>query len=117
MLVSNGLDPLVLIGVAVMLVVAKLCGELFERRGQPAVLGELLGGMLLGALALAGVGTFQALRTDAVVGALAEIGVVILLFEVGLESDLKEMLKVGVSSLVVAVAGTLASFPLRYPAA
>ncbi|MFN2597895.1 MAG: cation:proton antiporter [Pyrinomonadaceae bacterium] len=114
---SHGLDPLVLVGVAVMLVAAKLCGELFERRGQPAVLGELLGGMLLGALALAGVGTFQALRTDAVVGALAEIGVVILLFEVGLESDLSEMLKVGVSSLVVAVAGTAASFALGYAAA
>jgi Kef-type K+ transport system membrane component KefB len=114
---GHALDPLVFIGVAAMLVVAMLCGELFERIKQPAVLGELLGGMLLGALALAGLGTFESLKTDTVVGALAEIGVVILLFQVGLESDLKEMLRVGISSLLVAVAGTLASFALGWGAA
>jgi Kef-type K+ transport system membrane component KefB len=107
----------VLIGVASMLVAAKLCGELFERMKQPAVLGELLGGMLLGALALAGVGAFETLKADAVINALAEIGVVILLFEVGLESDLDEMLRVGLSSFIVAVLGTLASFALGYGAA
>ncbi|MDT7542176.1 MAG: hypothetical protein QOE33_2080 [Acidobacteriota bacterium] len=117
MIASHQLDPLVLIGVAAMLVVAKLCGELFERMKQPAVLGELIGGMLLGALALAGVGAFETLKTETVVGALAEIGVIILLFEVGLESDLTEMLHVGLSSLLVAVAGTLASFALGYGAA
>jgi Kef-type K+ transport system membrane component KefB len=117
MTISHELDPLVLIGVASMLVVAKLCGELFERLKQPAVLGELIGGMLLGALALAGLGTFEALKTDAVAGALAEIGVIILLFEVGLESDLGEMLQVGLSSFVVALLGTLASFALGYAAA
>lgn len=117
MISSHELDPLVLIGVASMLVVAKLCGELFERMKQPAVLGELIGGMLLGALALAGLGTFETLKTDAVVGALAEIGVIILLFEVGLESDLDELLKVGLSSFVVALLGTLASFALGYAAA
>jgi Kef-type K+ transport system membrane component KefB len=114
---SHGLDPLVLIGVAAMLVVAKLGGEVFERFKQPAVLGELLGGMLLGALALAGVGTFESLKTDAVVGALAEIGVVVLLFEVGLESDFGELMKVGLSSLLVAIAGTVASFILGWGAA
>jgi Kef-type K+ transport system membrane component KefB len=110
------MSPTVFIGVAAMIVAAKLCGELFERIKQPAVLGELLGGMLLGVLALAGLGAFESLKTDAVVGALAEIGVVILLFEVGLESDLGEMLKVGVSSLLVAAAGTLASFALGWVA-
>ncbi|HEX8160377.1 MAG TPA: cation:proton antiporter [Pyrinomonadaceae bacterium] len=110
----HGLDPLVLVGVAAMLVVAKLGGEVFERRGQPAVLGELLGGMLLGALALAGLGTFEALKTDAVVGALAEIGVIILLFEVGLESNLGDLLKVWRSSLLVAAAGVVAPFFLGW---
>ncbi|MDQ3907556.1 MAG: cation:proton antiporter [Acidobacteriota bacterium] len=111
------MSPTIFIGVALMLVAAKLCGELFERAKQPAVLGELIGGMLLGAAALAGLGRIETLKTDAVVGALAEIGVVILLFEVGLESDLSEMLKVGLSSLVVAALGTLASFALGYAAA
>jgi Kef-type K+ transport system membrane component KefB len=104
----------VLVGVAAMLVVAKLCGEVFERFKQPAVLGELLGGMLLGALALAGVGTFEALKADVVVGALAEMGVIILLFEVGLESNLAELLEVWRSSLLVAVAGVVAPFFLGW---
>ena len=47
---AHGLDPLVLVGVAVILVVAKVGGEVFERFGQPAVLGELVGGILVGAL-------------------------------------------------------------------
>jgi Kef-type K+ transport system membrane component KefB len=117
MIASPELDPLVLVGVAAMLVVAKLGGELFERRGQPAVLGELLGGMLLAALALAGVGAIASLKTDAVINALAEIGVVILLFEVGLESDLRELLKVGLMAMLVAAAGTVASFALGWGAA
>ncbi len=49
---SHGLDPAVLIGVAIMLVIAKLSGELFERLRQPAVLGELFAGILLGNLVI-----------------------------------------------------------------
>src|SRR3954469_254372 len=83
---GHGLDPLVLAWLALIFVVAKVGGELFERMNQPAVLGELCAGMCVGALALAGVGGVETLRTHAVIGALAEIGVIILLFEVGLES-------------------------------
>jgi Kef-type K+ transport system membrane component KefB len=111
---GHGLAPLVLVGVAVMLVVAKVCGELFERLGQPAVLGELVGGVLLGNLALAGFAGAESLKTDAVIAALAEIGVIILLFEVGLESNLGEMMQVGWSSLLVAAAGVVAPFFLGW---
>jgi Kef-type K+ transport system membrane component KefB len=111
------MSPTVFIGVAAMLVAAKLCGELCERFKQPAVLGELTGGIVLGALALAGVGWIEALKTDVVVNALAEIGVVILLFEVGLESDLDDLLEVGRTALLVALAGLIASFALGYGAA
>lgn len=117
MIAAQELNPLVLAGVAVMLVAAKLCGELCERVKLPAVLGELVGGMLLGALALAGVGWIGSLKTDAVIDALAELGVVVLLFEVGLESDLSELLRVGLSAFAVALLGTLASFALGYFAA
>jgi Kef-type K+ transport system membrane component KefB len=110
----HGLDPLVLLGIAVILVVAKLGGELFERFNQPAVLGELVGGILVGNLALAGLAQVEILRTDPVIGAVAEIGVIILLFEVGLESNLGEMLDVGWSSLLVAVAGVIAPFFLGW---
>jgi Na+:H+ antiporter len=111
---SHGLDPAVLIGVAVMLVIAKLMGEVFERLRQPAVLGELFAGILLGNLVIFGFTGAESLKTNATVAALAEFGVIILLFEVGLESDLKEMLEVGWSSLLVAVLGVIAPFLLGW---
>ena len=104
----------VLIGIAVMLVTAKLCGEVFERLRQPAVLGELFAGILLGNLVLFGFTRAESLKTDATVAALAEFGVIILLFEVGLESDLREMIEVGWSSLLVAVLGVIAPFFLGW---
>ena len=110
----HGLDPAVLIGIAVMLVVAKLCGELFERLRQPAVLGELFAGILLGNLVILGFTGAESLKTNATVAALAEFGVIILLFEVGLESDLREMIEVGWSSLLVAVLGVIAPFFLGW---
>lgn len=111
---SHGLDPFVLAGLAVILVAAKAGGEVFERLGQPAVLGELVAGVCVGALALAGVGGVEALRAHPVVSALAEIGVIILLFEVGLESNVAEMLEVGRSALLVAAAGVVAPFLLGW---
>src|SRR4030095_15524047 len=106
----HGLEPVVLVGIAVILIVAKLAGELFERFAQPAVLGELIGGIVIGNLALLSFGGLEFLKTNGVIGALAQIGVVILLFEVGLESNTAEMLEVGWSSLAVAVAGVIAPF-------
>ncbi len=111
---SHGLDPAVLIGVAVMLVVAKLGGELFERIGQPSVLGELLAGVLLGNLVIFGFTTAEPLKTNETIAALAELGVIILLFEVGLDSDLRQMVEVGSSSLLVAVLGVVAPFLLGW---
>ena len=111
---AHGLQPMVLVGLACMLVVAKLGGEFFERIGQPAVLGELVGGIIIGNLALFGFMVAEPLKTNEVIGALAEIGVIILLFEVGLESDLKEMVEVGWSSLLVAVLGVIAPFFLGW---
>ena len=111
---AHALDPQVLIGLAVILIVAKICGEIFERLKQPAVLGELIGGILVGNLALFGFMAAEPLKTNEVIGALAEIGVIILLFEVGLESNLREMLEVGWSSLLVAIAGVVAPFFLGW---
>jgi Kef-type K+ transport system membrane component KefB len=111
---GHGLDPFVLLGLAVIFVVAKAGGEIFERLNQPAVLGELIAGIAVGSLALAGFAGVDALRTHAVINALAEIGVIVLLFEVGLESNLAEMLEVGWSSLLVATAGVVAPFFLGW---
>jgi Kef-type K+ transport system membrane component KefB len=110
----HGLDPAVLIGVAVMLVAAKLGGELFERMGQSSVLGELLAGVLLGNLVIFGFTRVEPLKTNETIAALAELGVIILLFEVGLESDLRQMIEVGWSSLLVALLGVVAPFLLGW---
>lgn len=112
--VTQALDPLVLLGVAVILLVAKLGGELFERMKQPAVLGELIAGIIVGNLVLFGFTAAEPLKTNEIIGALAEIGVIILLFEVGLESNLGEMLEVGWSSLLVAMAGVIVPFFLGW---
>lgn len=111
---AHGLQPLILAGIAVMLLVGKLGGELFERIKQPAVLGELIGGIAIGNLVLLGIAAAEPLKTNEVIAAIAEVGVIILLFEVGLQSDLKEMMEVGWSSLLVAVLGVIAPFILGW---
>ncbi|HVF89970.1 MAG TPA: cation:proton antiporter [Blastocatellia bacterium] len=111
---AHGLDPVVLIGVAVILLIGKAGGELFERLKQPGVLGELVGGILVGNLALLGITSVDTLKTNEVITALAELGVIILLFEVGLESNIGEMLEVGWSSLLVAFIGVIAPFFLGW---
>jgi Kef-type K+ transport system membrane component KefB len=104
----------VLLGLVVILAAAKLGGEIFERIGQPAVLGELLFGIILGNLALVGITWFDFLSSNLGIEILAQLGVMVLLFEVGLESNVREMLSVGLSSLLVAVLGVVAPFFLGW---
>ncbi|TVQ13736.1 MAG: cation:proton antiporter [Leptolyngbya sp. DLM2.Bin27] len=135
------IEPLVLASVLLSLIVvylaAKLGGELCARINLPAVLGELVGGVIVGVSALhlivfpEGGGEVQSLLMNVVgmtsgiapeglqkvfqgesevISVLAELGVIILLFEIGLESDLKELIRVGPQAAVVAVVGVLAPF-------
>lgn len=104
----------VLAGLVIVIVAAKLGGELFERLRQPAVLGELVVGVVLGNLGLAGLHGLDFLKSDPGLALLAELGVILLLFQVGLETDLDEMLAVGWSSLLVAVLGVIAPFLLGW---
>ena len=104
----------VALALAVILAAAKLGGDLAVRLKQPAVLGELVGGVVLANLDLAGVTWFRALTGDAMVGMLAQLGALILLFEVGLESTVRDMMKVGVTSTVVAALGVVATFVLGW---
>ena len=134
-------EPLVLASVLLSLIVvylaAKIGGELCARVNLPAVLGELVGGVIVGVSALhlivfpEGGGEVQSLLMNVVgmttgqspegllrvfqgesevVSVLAELGVIILLFEIGLESDLKELIRVGPQAAVVAVVGVIAPF-------
>jgi len=94
---------------AVILVAAKVLGELAERIGQPAVVGELLAGVILGPSVIGFVDpTLPSLHL------IAEIGVVLLLFGIGLETDLKRLLSVGGAAFTVAVVGVLLPFALGY---
>ncbi|MFO1096080.1 MAG: cation:proton antiporter [Planctomycetaceae bacterium] len=163
-------DPVapVLAGIVIILLVAKIGGDLFERIGLPAVLGELTVGILLGNAAfisaqfVGGTGwhgldflhppetidvrtklaeverlaadqalapaeresgiaaikeelaNYQPYNTGAVLKMLAGIGVILLLFEVGLESTVRDMLAVGASSFIVATLGVVAPMILGY---
>lgn len=111
---NHGLDPTVLVGVGVILIISTLFGEIFEKLKQPAVLGELVAGILLGNLFLIGFPYAETLKTNVVIEALAQIGVIILLFEVGLETDLPDLLKVGISSFCVALIGVITPFLLGW---
>ncbi|PSN14542.1 sodium:proton antiporter [filamentous cyanobacterium CCT1] len=135
------LEPLVLASVLLSLIVvylaAKIGGELCARINLPAVLGELVGGVIVGVSAMhlivfpeggsevpsllmklvgmtAGQSPEGLLRVfqgeSEVISILAELGVIILLFEIGLESDLKELIRVGPQAAMVAVVGVVAPF-------
>lgn len=102
----------VLLALVAILLATKLLGELAQRIGQPAVLGELIAGVLLGGSLLGVVDP-----TDPVIHTMSELGVIILLFAIGLETDLRSLLRVGPAAATVAVAGVALPFALGYYAA
>ena len=85
----------------------RLSGGLFERLRLPAVIGELAAGIVLGNLGWLGWHGLEPLLQAPALDVLAQIGVLFLLFQVGLESDLRSMLAVGASSLLVAMFGVI----------
>ncbi|MEX2177968.1 MAG: cation:proton antiporter [Gemmatimonadaceae bacterium] len=99
----------VLIMLVAIFVMTKGGGDLAQRIGQPAVLGELVAGVLLGGSVLGLVDP-----ANPVIAAMAEIGVIVLLFSIGLETSLKSLLKVGRTAGMVAVAGVVVPFTLGY---
>ncbi len=100
--------------IVAILVAAKVGGEIFERLKQPAVLGELVFGVVLGNLTLVGMDFMTVFKTDPMLALAAEIGVILLLFEVGLESNIDELLAVGTSAMLAAVLGVVAPVILGY---
>ncbi len=103
----HGTDTL-LLQLFTIFVWAKVFGELFERLGMPAVLGEILAGVALGPF-----GTGFVVPTTTV-SAIAEIGAIFLLFTVGLETSPGDLIRVGTTSLGVAAAGVLLPFILGF---
>lgn len=97
--------------IAIILVAAKFGAELMRRINQPAVIGELAAGIIIGYY---GLGLLPHFKSGDVVSTLAEIGVVLLLFEVGLETNLEEFVELGSTSILVALIGVVAPFALGF---
>jgi Kef-type K+ transport system membrane component KefB len=93
-----------LVDLVVILVVAKLAGEAATRLGQPAVLGELLAGIALGPSLL------HLIERTEILAFLAELGAIVLLFEVGLHAEVSELKKAGRAGALVAAVGIVAPF-------
>lgn len=108
---AHGAYAMTFLWIAIVLIAAKVSG-LIERFGQPSVLGELLMGVALGNAALLGIAWFEPIALDPIIIFFAELGVVILLFQIGLESNIKDLTKVGVPALSVAILGVVVPFIL-----
>ncbi len=108
---GSGFDQ-VLFVLVVVIAGTKLFGEIAQRIGQPAVLGELLAGVVLGGSVLGYLDP-----TDPVIHAFAELGVLILLFEIGLHTDLRSLAKVGPTAITVGIVGVVLPFLGGYVAA
>ncbi|HEX4868084.1 MAG TPA: cation:proton antiporter [Acidimicrobiales bacterium] len=97
--------------ILIVLIAAKLAAEVAERLGIPAVVGEIVAGILVGPSVLNAVG-----GGDEVLRTLGELGVILLLLDVGLEMDLRELGKVGRSSFLVATVGVVAPMVMGFAA-
>ena len=106
----------ILLGLAILVLGAKLGGILVSRWGQPAVLGELLFGIALANLypLFAGSAGIEFVRSNTILKFLAEVGVLLLLFDVGLEVDLRAFARVGPSAVWVALIGVVVPFFLGW---
>ena len=100
-----------LLEIAIILLAAKIGAELMRRISQPAVIGELIAGIVIGYY---GLGLLPHIQSGDVISTLAEVGIILLLFEVGLETNLKEFIELGKTSLLVAIIGVAAPFSLGF---
>jgi len=101
-----------LLWLALILMSARLFAPLAQRVGFPAVLGELLLGVFLGNLSLLGVGLFETIAKDPIIAFIAELGVIVLLLQIGLETRLADLVKVGARATAVGCIGIAVPFAL-----
>lgn len=98
---------------AIILFVAKM-GGIVEKFKQPLVLGELIAGIFLSFLAYSGIQIISDIRTNEVIVFMAELGAMLLLFQIGLESNIAKISKVGGRAILVALTGVIVPFILGY---
>lgn len=101
-----------LLWLALILMSARLFAPFTQRVGFPAVLGELLLGVLLGNLSLVGIGLFDTIAQDPIIAFIAELGVIVLLLQIGLETRLADLVRVGARATAVGGVGIIVPFAL-----
>ena len=101
-----------LLWLAIIIIAARLFAPLAQRIGFPAVLGELLLGVVLGNLSLLGIHYFDSIAADPIIRFMAELGVIILLLQIGLETRLGDLVSVGVRASLVGAVGIAVPFAL-----
>ena len=107
---THGFVQLLLV-LAAVLITTRALAVIAVKLGQPAILGELIGGVILGASAL---GILD--PADLAIKTLAELGLLILLFEIGLQTDLRALTRVGGTAFIIAVIGVTLPFLFGYSA-
>ncbi len=98
----------ILLDLTIILIVAKVAAEISDRIHVPAVIGEIIAGILIGPSVLGLVNTGDMLSF------LAELGVILLLIQVGLETDIVELRSVGRASILVAIIGVVLPMALGF---
>lgn len=101
-----------LLWLAIILMSARLFAPLAQKIGFPAVLGELILGVVLGNLALIEIHYFDRIAADPIIAFLAELGVIVLLLQIGLETRLDDLVKVGLRAFLVGTIGIVIPFAL-----
>ena len=99
---------LVPLSMLVVFVSAKVLGEIFERLGQPGIVGEILAGILIGP------GVLGWMAPNEILDVLSQLGAMFLLFHVGLEVKASDLMRVGGTALKVAIAGVVLPFVLGW---
>lgn len=99
---------LIFLYLAILLFFARLTGDIFAKFGIPSVIGEIFVGIMLGQSVLGIIPLSDVMKL------LAELGIILLLFHIGLEADLKQLKEVGFSAATVAITGALAPMVIGF---
>jgi len=94
----------VILNIAIILITARVFGEIVAYLGAPSVIGEIVAGIMLGPTA------FNLVQADGLIQVLAEIGIIMLLFQIGLETNIGDLLASGRKSVMVALGGFILPF-------
>ncbi|NNE63352.1 MAG: cation:proton antiporter, partial [Gammaproteobacteria bacterium] len=98
----------IILHIAIILILARFFGELVAYFGIPSVIGEIIAGVLLGPTFL------DLIQIDGMIRVLAEIGIIMLLFQIGLETNIDDLMKSGYKSVIVATGGFVLPFIACY---